>query len=353
LFHKKMVMKEEPVSNPSAKHPLSNCRVLVTPTSFGINDPGLKTYLESRVGQVIYNPFPRPLKSDELIPLVKEIDGYIAGLDEINEAVIQAAPRLKVIARYGVGIDRVDLQAATQRKIAVTNTPGANTAAVAELTLAFILALARRLCQVCEATKQGEWPRTEALGLVGKTIGLIGFGSIGKEVALRLTGFGCNLLVYDPYIENSEGRSRGISIVSLNRLLSQSDFVSLHMAVTSETTAMVNRDFLKKMKPNSFLINTARGELVDEPALVEAINNGHLQGAALDCFCSEPPESSNPLLALPQVIVTAHLGARTDEAMNKMGWMALESCLSVLRGEKPPHLVNLEVFDQSPGEDFT
>ena len=346
-------MKEEPVSNPSTNTLSPDCRVLVTPTSFGINDPGLKTYLESCVGQVIYNPFPRPLKSVELIPLVKEIDGYIAGLDDINEVVIQAAPRLKVIARYGVGIDRVDLQTATQRKIAVTNTPGSNTAAVAELTLAFILALARRLCQVCEATKKGEWPRTKALGLGGKTIGLIGFGAIGKEVALRLTGFGCNLLAYDPYVEKSEGGSRGISLVSLDRLLLQSDFVSLHTAVTAETAGMVNRDFLKKMKPNSYLINTARGELVDEPALVEAISNGHLQGAALDCFCQEPPESCNPLLALPQVMVTAHLGARTDEAMNRMGWMALESCLSVLRGERPLHLVNPEVFDQSPGEDIT
>ncbi len=320
---------------------------MVTPTSYGKNDPRLKTDLESFVGWVIYNPTSRPLKAAELIPLVKDIDGYIAGLDEINEAVIQAAPRLRVIARYGVGVDRVDLKAATQRKIWVTNTPGANAAAVAELTLTFILALARQLWTVCEGTKRGEWPRTEALGLGEKTIGLIGFGAIGKEVAVRLKGFGCDLLVYDPYVEVSRGEQWGVNIVPLDRLLSQADFVSLHTAVTPETAGMVNRDFLVRMKPGAFLINTARGELVDEPALAEAIRNGLLRGAALDCFSQEPPESNNPLLTFPQVIVTAHVGAHTDEAVNRMGWMALESCLTVLRGERPAYAVNPEVSDHS------
>lgn len=328
--------------------PLSQCRVLVTPTSFGKNDPRLKTELEACVGQVTYNPTGRPLKSAELIPLVKDIDGYIAGLDEINEAVIQAAPRLRVIARYGVGIDRVDLKAAHQRKIWVTNTPGANAVAVAELTLAFILALARRLCTICEETKNGKWPRGEAVGLSGKTIGLIGFGAIGQEVAVRLKGFGCRLLAYDPYVDVSRVEPLGVNLVPLNRLLSQADFVSLHTALTPETKGMVNRDFLAGMKSGAFLINTARGELVDEPALIEAIQSGHLWGAALDCFCQEPPESHHPLLNLPQVIVTAHVGAHTDEAMNRMGWMAFESCLTALRGERPSYLVNPEVASQPP-----
>ena len=167
----------------------SQCRVLVTPTSYGRNDPQLKTLLESSVQEVIYNPFDRPLKAAELMKLVKEMDGYIAGLDEIDENVILAAPRLRVIARYGVGVDRVDLQAATRRKIAVTNTPGANAVAVSELTIAFMLALARQLCVINEITRRGGWPRVEGLGLFGKNIGLLGFGAVGKEVAARDQGF--------------------------------------------------------------------------------------------------------------------------------------------------------------------
>jgi D-3-phosphoglycerate dehydrogenase len=351
------IMKKRPLSDQLASSdkveggsilPLSECRVLVTPTSYGENDSKLKTDLEACIGQVIYNPTGRPMKAAELIPLVKDIDGYIAGLDEINKEVIQAARQLRVIARYGVGVDRVDLKAATQRRILVTNTPGANSAAVAELTLTFILALARNLCVVCEKTKRGEWPRGEVLGLGGKTIGLIGFGAIGQEVALRLKGFGCRLLAYDPYVEFSQGKHLGINLVPLDSLLSQADFVSLHTALTPETKGLVSRDFLERMKPGAFLINTARGELVDEPALVEAIQSGHIRGAALDCFRQEPPERNSPLLTLPQVIVTAHVGAHTDEAINRMGWMALESCLTVLRGEKPAHAVNPEVSDHSP-----
>jgi D-3-phosphoglycerate dehydrogenase len=328
----------------------SQCRVLVTPTSYGRNDPQLKTLLESSVHEVIYNPFDRPLRAAELMKLVKEIDGYIAGLDEIDESVIRTAPRLRVIARYGVGVDRVDLQAATRRKIAVTNTPGANAVAVSELTVAFMLALARQLCVINEITRRGGWPRAEGLGLFGKNIGLLGFGAVGKEVAARIRGFGCHLLAYDPLVQTSLGREWGVEIIPLDELLSRSDFVSLHVPLSSATQGLVDRRFIGKMKPGAYLINTARGELVDETALAEAIRRGHLRGAALDCFRQEPPEIAHPLFSLPQVIVTAHIGAHTDEAMNRMGWMALEDCLAVLRGEKPRFLVNPEVYSLTPDE---
>ena len=329
---------------------LSQCRVLVTPTSYGRNDPQLKTLLESSVHEVIYNPFDRPLSAAELMELVKEIDGYIAGLDEINETVILAAPRLRVIARYGVGVDRVDLQAATRKGIVVTNTPGANAVAVSELTIALILALARQLCVINEITRRGGWPRIEGLGLFGKNIGLLGFGAVGKEVAARIRGFGCHLLAYDPFVETSLGSEWGVEMVPLDELLSRSDFVSLHLPLSSATKGLVDRQVIDKMKPGAYLVNTARGELVDETALAEAIGRGRLRGAALDCFRQEPPEISHPLFSLPQVIVTAHIGAHTDEAMNRMGWMALEDCLAVLRGEKPRFLVNPEVYSLTPIE---
>ena len=151
-------------------------------------------------------------------------------------------------------------------------------------------------------------------------------------------------------VETSLGREWGVEIIPLDELLSRSDFVSLHVPLSSATQGLVDRRFIGKMKPGAYLVNTARGELVDETALAEAIRRGHLRGAALDCFRQEPPEITHPLFSLPQVIVTAHIGAHTDEAMNRMGWMALEDCLAVLRGKKPRFLVNPEVYSLTPDE---
>lgn len=323
---------------------LKRCRVLVTPTSYGKDDPRLKTQLAAEVGEVIYNPAARPLAPEELCRLIQDVDGYIAGLDTINAEVIAAAQRLKIIARYGVGVDRVNILAATARGILVTNTPGANSAAVAELAIGLMLALARDLPRMVAVTRQGEWPRSSGVGLRGKTVGLIGFGAIGSEVAVRLQAFGCRILAYDPYVSPAKAQAQAVELCELGDLLGAADFVSLHTSVGAGTTRMVNREFLAGMKPGAFLINTARGELIDEAALFEALRSAHLRGAALDCFSPEPPAPDNPLLHLPQVIATPHAGAHTDEATAKMGWMALESCLSALRGECPEHLVNPEAF---------
>ena len=180
---------------------LAECRVLVTPTSFARGNPDLKSSLEKTVGAVIYNPYGRPLASAELAELLIDADGLIAGLDQIDAAALAAAKRLQVIARYGVGVDRVDVAAATRRGIVVTNTPGANSAAVAELAVGLMFALARHICQADEATRRGEWPRYAGIGLRGKIVGLVGFGAIGREVALRLAAFGCRLLASDPYVQ--------------------------------------------------------------------------------------------------------------------------------------------------------
>jgi D-3-phosphoglycerate dehydrogenase / 2-oxoglutarate reductase len=327
--------------------PLHECKILVTPTSFGKDDPGLKHRLEAAVGEVIYNSYGRPLKSAEIQPLIRDCDGFIAGLDEINAAAIQAGTNLKVIARYGVGIDRVDLEAATRQGIVVTNTPGANSVAVAELTIGLILALARQLCHANQVTHLGEWPRISGVGLNGKTVGLLGLGAIGFEVALRLNAFHCRVLTYDPYLTAERAARAGAEPVTLDVLLREADFVSLHAPVTPGTTHIVNADFLARMKPGSFLVNTARGELVDETALVEALESGRLRGAALDCFQKEPPGADHPLLSLPQVIATPHSGAHTDEATFQMGHMALQDCLAVLRGERSEHVVNPQVFDRT------
>ena len=314
---------------------LGACKILVTPTSYAKNDPTLRTTLEAAVGEVIYNTTGRPLNAQDLMPLVADIDGYIAGLDAITLGVINAAPELKVIARYGVGVDSVDLSAAHQQGIIVTNTPGANSASVAELAVGLMLSLVRNIPQAVNATQSGEWPRLRGALLSGKTIGLYGFGSIGKIVAGLLSGFDCLIIAHDPYPDREFAKQQGVQLVDEDELLSRSDVLSLHCPVLPETEGMVNDIFLHKMKPGALLINTSRGELVDENALQQALTSGHLKGAALDVFREQPPPAEHPLLSYPQVIATPHMGAHTDEATNAMGWGAVNNCLAVLRGEEP------------------
>jgi D-3-phosphoglycerate dehydrogenase len=319
--------------------PLKQCRILVTPTSYAKNDPALRTELEAQVGEVVYNPTGRPLASAELAFLIPGIDGYIAGLDEIDRRVIQAADCLKVIARYGVGVDGVDLAAAREKGIVVTNTPGANSVSVAEMAVGLMLALARNITVAARATSSGQWPRLSGISLEGKVVGLYGFGSVGRLVARRLQGFDCTVLVYDPFVTEAQAAMLNVKLVSGQELVHQADFLSLHCPLTKETRRLVDAGFIAQMKPGAFLINTARGDLVDEGALYEALQQGKLRGAGLDVFSREPPEDSNPLLAMPQVIATPHMSAHTDGATNAMGWGALEDCLAVLRGEEPRHRV--------------
>ncbi len=318
---------------------LKACRVLVTPTSYAQSDPRLRSFLEAQVGDVVYNRVASPLSSAELVALVPGCDGFIAGVDAIDRAVIEAADHLKVIARYGAGVDNVDLEAARRKGIVVTNTPGANSVSVAELTVGLILALARSIPSISAATKTGAWPRVAGFTLQGKVIGLLGLGAIGRGVARRLVGFECIVAAHDPVMDPVEMAGLGVRSLPMGELARQSDFLSLHVPLLPDTRGMINKAFLESMKPGAFLINTARGELVDEAALADALRSGRLRGAALDVFQSQPPGAGNPLLGLPQVIATPHMGAHTDGAMDAMGWGALNDCLAVLRGEEPAHRV--------------
>jgi D-3-phosphoglycerate dehydrogenase len=318
---------------------LKECRLLVTPTSYGKNDPRLKTELEALVGEVIYNPTGKPLASAEVERLLPGIDGYIAGLDGIDANALRAADRLKVISRYGVGIDNVDLDAARGRGIIVTNTPGANSVSVAELALGLILALARQIPEAVEAVHQGKWPRYAGLSIEGKTIGILGLGAIGKQLAQLLAGFDCTILAFDPYADAAFASDHHVELTSMEDVIRRSDFISLHLPLLPETRGLVNATFFSQMKPGSFLVNTSRGEVVDESALLEALQNGHLRGAGLDAFTKEPPDPHNPLLSLPQVIATPHLGAQTDGATSNMGWFAMRDCLAVLKSEEPKYRV--------------
>lgn len=315
--------------------PLRDCHVLVTPTSFGRDDVRLIDKLNESVGKVTYNTSGKPLSSAELRALLADVDGFIAGLDLIDAAALEAADQLRVIARYGIGVSNVDLEAARTRGIVVTNTPGANAKSVAELTIALILNLLRPVINAAQDTRQGGWMRTSGRSLEGMTVGLIGLGAIGREVARRLQGFDCLILAYDVRHDADFLARYSVTATSMEDLLARADIVSLHVPVLDSTRQMVNADFLARMKPASYLVNTARGELIDEAALLAALQAGHVRGAALDAFQTEPPGKDHPLLAHPNVIATPHMGAHTDGATAAMGWMALEDCLSVLKGEAP------------------
>jgi D-3-phosphoglycerate dehydrogenase len=317
--------------------PLKECRLLVTPTSYGKNDPDLCTYLEGEVGEVQYNRTGRSLKSQELVEKIPGVDGYIAGLDEITREVIFAADDLKVIARYGVGVDAVDLQAAKEKGIVVTNTPGANSASVAELTVGLIISMARNIPSAVEATKSGAWPRLRGISLEGKVVGLLGFGLIGQNVAKRLMGFECKVVAYDPIADEAQAANLDVEVLQRDDLVSQADFLSLHCPLLAETRGMVDGAFLNHMKDGAYLINTARGELVNENSLYQALQTGKLSGVALDVFARQPPDQDNPLISHPLVIATPHMGAHSDGATNAMGWGALTDCLAVLRGDQPKH----------------
>jgi phosphoglycerate dehydrogenase-like enzyme len=270
---------------------------------------------------------------------VKGVDGWIAGLDEIDASVIAAADRLKVIARYGVGVDRVDAAAATARGIVIANTPGANSVAVAELTLGLMLALGRQICPADQAVRDGRWPRMSGVGLAGKTVDLVGFGSSAEVAQLRPS---VPAFVADPFVGFEAVSGRGGRLVSLDELLPASDFVCLHVAATPRRRH--GERIVPAEDEAQGLSGQHGGELIDETALARSLENGRLRGAALDCFQKEPPGVDHPLLKLPHVIATPHTGAHTDEAVNAMGRMALDACLAVLRGERPAHVVNPEVY---------
>jgi len=331
-------------SGHNSMRPLNMCRVLVTPRSFRKVEASIRRLLETSVSEIVYNPKDRPLKAWELRELLSDVDGYIAGLDEIDARAMEAADRLRVIARYGTGTSNVDVGTATAKGIVVTNTPGANATSVAELTVGLVLTLARSICNAGAATCRGEWPRADGWGLYGKTVGIVGLGAIGREVAFRLKAFGCELLACDPAPPWAFAKRHGVKMVSLEEMLPKCLIVTLHTPLLPTTRHMVDRSFLKQLGEGTILVNTARAELIDKVALIEALEEDRLGGVALDGCWEEPVDPTDPILGHPNVIVTPHMGAHTDNAVDAMGGMAVESCLTGLGGNLPPYAVNPEAW---------
>ncbi|TFD77737.1 phosphoglycerate dehydrogenase [Cryobacterium fucosi] len=261
---------------------------------------------------------------------------------KVDAEAIAAAPLLKVIARAGVGLDNVDIKAATAAGVMVVNAPTSNIISAAELTVGHIISLARHLPPAHGALAQGQWKRSKYTGveLYEKTIGIIGLGRIGALVAARMQAFGTNIIAFDPYITSARAQQLGVTPVTLDELLAQSDFVTIHMPKTPETTGMLGAAQFALMKPTAFVVNVARGGLIDEAELHDALVAGTIAGAGLDVFVSEPPTGS-PLLGLPNIITTPHLGASTDEAQEKAGVSVAKSVRLALSGELVPDAVNV------------
>lgn len=311
---------------------LAGKHVVVATRSFASTDPAPRLLLE-REGIAVVQPVPPP-RGDDLAALLDVADGLIVGAIPLTEAHFARAPRLRVVAMHGVGVDHIDLQAAAARGVVVTNAPGSNDGAVADLTIALMLACLRQVPVADRAVRDGAWQGVVGDELSGKTIGLIGWGRIGQGVARRLTGFDVKLLVHDPFVAPEVIVARGAIPAALDELLVRSDIVSLHVPLTTETSNLLSADKLALMRPSAYLINTARGGIVDEEALSRRIEAGMLRGAGLDCFAVEPP-LNNPLLALPSVVVTSHIGAQTREAIARMGAIAATNVIRVLHGEDP------------------
>ena len=313
-------------------------RVLVTSRSFGSTSE-VPLQILARAGcQIIKLPAGAKMDEASLIGAAGEVEGWIAGTEPITARVIQASPHLKVIAKHGVGVDNIDLAVARDRGIVVTNTPGANTEAVAELTIGLMLALARRIVRADRHLRAGSWKPIAGVELAGKTLGLIGLGRIARVVVRRLAGFEMNVIAYDPVRDEDFARQWRVRYCPLDDALRQADFVSLHAPRTDATHGLIGATQLALMKPTAFLINTARGELVDEPALIDALAAGRIAGAGLDVFACEPPGDSL-LLTLENVTVTPHIGAHTADAITVMSSMAAESLVAALEGRPVPYPV--------------
>ena len=285
------------------------------------------------------------LSQAEREPAARECDGWLVRVYPLPAAFVESAPKLRVIAKHGVGVDNIDLDAASARGVVVTSTPGANSLAVAEHAVALMLALAKRLSESDRMVREDRFGQKfgfATLELSGKTLGLLGCGRIGSLVTgMCRNAFGMRVLVYDPYLSDEAltamGAERAADVAKLAR---ESDVVSIHAPLTPETRHLVDAEFLRRMRPTAFLISCARGELVDQRALAEALENKTIAGAGVDVFEQEPPAPDDPLLRQPNVILSPHVANASAESLVRMAVDAAEETLAVLRGEAPRYRVN-------------
>jgi len=304
-------------------------RVLVTTPSFGAQSPDPWTVLTDAGIEAVRPAAAHPLDAAALAREAEGCDALIAGLDDVSGPVL-ASPTLKVIAKHGTGTDNIDVQAAAAQGITVVNAPGANAGGVADLTLALILAVARRLPEADASCRAGEWRRFPGLELAGKTLAILGYGRIGRAVAARALAFGLTVVAYDPYVSDFGPDVRPATLADA---LAAADIVSLHLP--GGGGPILDRTALLSLREGAIVVNAARGDLVDETALAELLSSGHLRGAALDATAREPLPTDSPLLTAPNLLLTPHIGAQTDLANRAMGVAVAEDVVRVLTGQAP------------------
>lgn len=281
---------------------------------------------------------------DDVIEAATGCVGVLAGNEPYTEKVFAALPELKVVARWGIGYDAIDVAAATRHGVMVINTPGMVTEAVADMTLALMLGVARRIPFCDQSVRAGQWPLVFSGQLYGKTLGLVGLGQIGQAVARRAKGFSMTVLVYDPYCDDEVCDRMEVARAPLEVVLAESDFVSLHCTMCPETHYLINAERLRTMKPTAYLINAGRGGLVDPAALVEALREKVIAGAGLDVFLKAPPAADDPLLSLENVVLTPHCSSFTYDTVAKVNERACQNVIEALSGEAPAALLNPEVL---------
>lgn len=306
----------------------------------GVSPKGIEILQQAGFETVIKDKLP----AEELLEIIPDFDGLIVrSASKVTKEVIERAKNLKIIGRAGVGTDNIDISAATAHGIMVINSPGGNTIAATEHTMGMMMAMARNIAVANETMQQGEWNRKKYTGveLRGKTLGVIGLGRIGSGVATRALAFEMNIVGYDPYVNEERAKSLGIKVVSLEELIEQSDFITVHMPLTPKTKGMINKDNIYKMKKGVRLVNCARGGIINEQDLADAVKAGHVAGAAIDVFESEPIDKNHPLIGLPGVTLTPHLGASTVEAQVGVSVDVAEGIVAALNGEPVSTAVNM------------
>jgi D-3-phosphoglycerate dehydrogenase len=313
-------------------------KVLITPAPLAGLEGVFLQVLRDAGFTTAFPPKANQLSEDELFEQLRGVSAVLAGSEPYTRRVLQGHPQLRVIARAGVGYDAVDTAAATDCGVAVTIAPGTNQDSVAEHTFALMLAMAKRLIPHHLATRAGKWPRQANLPLRGRTLGIAGLGRIGKAVALRGEVFGMNLLAYEPFPDRDFVAKHKISLVTIERLLAESDYLTIHVPLTPESKYLINKRTLAMMKPTAFLINTARGGLVCEADLIEALRSKRIAGAALDVFEEEPP-AAGPLFELDNVVVTPHTAGVDLQSRDDMAESAARAIVDLSRGQWPAEKV--------------
>ena len=322
-------------------------RVLIATRTFGKYTDEPINYLKDNGFEIV-----RYEKGD-ISEYLKNVDALIIGTHPTITSEMIENSSLQIIARHGVGIDNVDVEAATKKGIPVTITYGANAVSVAELTIAFMFDLAKKIIKAHRSVlEENSWPSIVGMELCGKTLGLLGFGAVGREVAKRAVALSMRVIAYDPYVNKEEMEKMGVTPVEFEKILKESDFVSIHVPLTEETRNLIGERELKMMKESAFLINTARGGIVDEKALARALKERWIAGAALDVFEEEPPSFESPLFRCENLIATPHTAAHTLEAIYRMNIMAASSIVDYFNGRIPKYIVNKEVVEKLKEKGF-